>query len=81
LLIIIGLRDTRAPYPASIAFYKTLVEDGAPAGLLADPLAGHGPANPKEILAWDAATFGWLARYGAPAIADAVLPTIEGHPE
>jgi dipeptidyl aminopeptidase/acylaminoacyl peptidase len=74
LLIIIGLRDTRAPYPASIEFYKTLLEDGAPVRLIADPLAGHFPKDPKGILAWDSATFGWLAQHGAPTIADALLP-------
>ena len=74
LLIIIGLRGTRAPYPAAIAFYKTVLENGGPAKLLADPAAGHFPSDPQGIIAWYSATFGWLARYGAPAIPDAVLP-------
>jgi dipeptidyl aminopeptidase/acylaminoacyl peptidase len=74
LLIIIGLRDARAPYPAAIEFYKTVAENGAPARLLADPLAGHGPDDPNGVLAWQAATFGWLSKHGAPRIPDAVLP-------
>ncbi len=74
LLTIIGLRDTRAPYPASIAFYKTALEDGAPVGLLADPSAGHFSGDPRGIIAWYSATFAWLAQHGVPAIPDVVLP-------
>jgi len=74
LLVIIGLHDTRAPYPQAIEFYKAVLENGGTAKLLADPLAGHGPDDPQGNVAWYSATFGWLSQYGAPTIPDAVLP-------
>ena len=75
LLLIIGLRDTRAPYVAAIEFYKALLENGAPVQLLADPLAGHGPGDPQGFIDWWSAAAAWFARYGGLAIPDAKLPS------
>jgi dipeptidyl aminopeptidase/acylaminoacyl peptidase len=74
LLLVIGLRDTRAPYVQAIEFYKALAESGAPVRLLADPLAGHGPDDPQGFLEWWSATAAWFARYGGLALPDAKLP-------
>jgi dipeptidyl aminopeptidase/acylaminoacyl peptidase len=74
LLLVIGLRDTRAPYVQAIEFYKALAERGAPVRLLADPLAGHGPDDPRGFMDWWSATAAWFARYGGLPIPDAKLP-------
>lgn len=74
LLIIAGLRDTRAPYVQAIEFYKALAERGAPVQMLADPEAGHGPDDPHGFIDWWSATVAWFARYGGVAIPDARLP-------
>lgn len=74
LLLVIGLRDTRAPYVAAIEFYKALLENGAPVRLLADPLAGHGPDDPQGFMDWWSATIAWFARYGGLALPDGRLP-------
>jgi dipeptidyl aminopeptidase/acylaminoacyl peptidase len=74
LLLIVGLRDTRAPYVQGIEFYKALAENGAPVRMLADPKSGHGPADPQGGMAWWGATAAWLARYGGIPIPDAKLP-------
>jgi dipeptidyl aminopeptidase/acylaminoacyl peptidase len=74
LLLIVGLRDTRAPYVQAIEFYKALYENGAPVRLLADPDAGHGPNDPTGFMAWWSATAAWFAQYGGIAIPDARLP-------
>jgi dipeptidyl aminopeptidase/acylaminoacyl peptidase len=74
LLLVIGLRDTRAPYVGAIEFYKALLENGAPVRLLADPLAGHGPDDPQGFVDWWSATVAWFARYGGLTIPDARLP-------
>jgi dipeptidyl aminopeptidase/acylaminoacyl peptidase len=74
LLVIAGLRDTRAPYVQAIEFYKALAERGAPVRMLVDPKAGHGPNDPDGWTAWWSATAAWFARYGGNPIPDAVLP-------
>jgi len=74
LLILAGLRDTRAPYVQAIEFYKVLAENGAPVRMLADPQAGHGPDDPQGVVAWWSATVAWFERYGGIAIPDAKLP-------
>jgi dipeptidyl aminopeptidase/acylaminoacyl peptidase len=74
LLLVIGLRDTRAPYVGAIEFYKALLENGAPVRLLADPLAGHGPDDPQGSIDWWSATIAWFARYGGIPIPDGKLP-------
>ncbi len=74
LLLIVGLRDTRAPYVQAIAFYKALAENGAPVRLLADPNAGHGPGDPRGAMAWLSATVAWLAQHGGVAVPGAALP-------
>ena len=74
LLIMIGLRDTRAPYPQSIEFYKTLAENGADTQLLADSLAGHGPGDPQGVVLWWQATLAWFVQHGAPPIAGVEMP-------
>jgi dipeptidyl aminopeptidase/acylaminoacyl peptidase len=74
LLLVIGLRDTRAPYVAGIEFYKSLLENGAPVRLLADPLAGHGPDDPQGFMDWWSATVAWFERYGGLALPGAKLP-------
>jgi len=66
LLVVIGLRDARAPYSSSIEFCKALIENGATERLLADPRAGHFPHDPRGVRSWYAATYAWLAQYGAP---------------
>ena len=74
LLLIVGLRDTRAPYVQAIEFYKALAENGATVQLLADPKAGHGPDDPQGFVAWWSATVAWFARYGGIPIPDGKLP-------
>lgn len=74
LLLIVGLRDTRAPYVQAIEFYKALAENGAPVQMLADPKAGHGPDDPKGFVEWWSATIAWFARYGGIPVADGKLP-------
>lgn len=74
LLLIIGLRDTRAPYVQAIEFYKALAENGAPVQILADPKAGHGPDDPQGFLEWWSSTIAWFARYGGIPISDGKLP-------
>jgi dipeptidyl aminopeptidase/acylaminoacyl peptidase len=74
LLVMIGLRDTRAPYPQAIEFFKTVAENGTETRLLADREAGHGPQDPQGVLAWQGAVMAWFALHGAPAIPGAVLP-------
>jgi dipeptidyl aminopeptidase/acylaminoacyl peptidase len=74
LLLVIGLRDTRAPYVQGIEFYKALLDYGAPVKLIADPLAGHGPNDPQGFNAWWSATLAWFARYGGLQLPDARLP-------
>jgi len=74
LLIIVGLRDTRAPYVQAIEFYKALAENGAPVQILADPKAGHGPNDPQGYMDWWSVTVAWFARYGGIPIAEGKLP-------
>jgi dipeptidyl aminopeptidase/acylaminoacyl peptidase len=74
LLVMIGLRDTRAPYVQAIEFFKTVAENGTETRLFADDLAGHGPADPKGAILWLQATVAWLVQHGAPAIPGAVMP-------
>ncbi|HXO16973.1 MAG TPA: prolyl oligopeptidase family serine peptidase, partial [Candidatus Dormibacteraeota bacterium] len=74
LLLIAGLRDTRAPYVQAIEFYKALAENGAPVRMLADPKAGHGPDDPQGTMAWLGAIAAWFAQYGGIAIPGATLP-------
>jgi dipeptidyl aminopeptidase/acylaminoacyl peptidase len=74
LLLIVGLRDTRAPYVQAIEFYKALAENGAPVQILADPQAGHGPNDPQGVVAWWSSTVAWFARYGGIPIPDGKLP-------
>ena len=74
LLLVAGLRDTRAPYVQAIEFYKALAENGAPVRMLADPDAGHGPNDPQGWTAWWSVTAAWFAQHGGIAIPDAHLP-------
>jgi dipeptidyl aminopeptidase/acylaminoacyl peptidase len=74
LLLEIGLRDTRVPYVQAIEFYKTLLEAGSEVRLFADAEAGHGPDDPKGVIAWQAATLGWIAAHGGPQLPGAALP-------
>ncbi len=74
LLLIVGLRDTRAPYVQAIEFYKALAENGAPVQILADPKAGHGPNDPQGFMDWWSSTVAWFARYGGIPIPDGKLP-------
>jgi len=74
LLVMIGLLDTRAPYVQGIEFYKAVAESGAETRLLADAQAGHGPSDPKGVLAWNQAIVGWFAAHGGPALPGAELP-------
>jgi dipeptidyl aminopeptidase/acylaminoacyl peptidase len=74
LLLIAGLRDTRAPYVQAIEFYKALADNGAPVRMIADPLAAHGPDDPQGAKAWWSAILGWFASYGGIALPDARLP-------
>lgn len=64
LLLMIGLKDTRAPYVGAIAFYKTIAENGGPVQLLADAESGHGPNDPQGLALWWKATFAWFAQHG-----------------
>lgn len=74
LLVMIGLLDTRAPYVQAIEFFKSVVERGIEARLLADSKAGHGPDDPKGQVLWLQATAAWFVQHGAPPIRDAVMP-------
>jgi dipeptidyl aminopeptidase/acylaminoacyl peptidase len=74
LLVVIGLRDTRAPYVQAIEFYTALAENGAETRLLVDSQSGHGPGDPKGIVIWMQATVGWFAAHGGPALPGATLP-------
>ncbi len=74
LLVEIGLLDTRAPYVQAIEFYKAVAETGTEARLLVDAQSGHGPDDPRGVLQWQQAMFGWFAAHGGPAIPGAVLP-------
>lgn len=74
LLLMIGLKDTRAPYVQVIEFYKMLAERGAPVRLLADAQAGHGPSDPRGYMLWWRATMAWLAAHGGPHVPGATLP-------
>jgi acylaminoacyl-peptidase len=74
LLVMIGLRDTRAPYAQAIEFYKTVEANGTEARLLADSLAGHGPGDPRGAALWFRSTMAWFVQHGAPPLPNAVLP-------
>lgn len=74
LLLIVGLRDTRAPYAQTIEFYKALAESGAETRLLADAQAGHGPDDPQGVALWWRATLAWFAQHGGPAIPGESMP-------
>jgi dipeptidyl aminopeptidase/acylaminoacyl peptidase len=74
LLLTIGLRDTRAPYPQAIEFFKTVAENGGETRLLADSLAGHGPDDPRGTILWGEATLAWFAAHGAPPIPGVAMP-------
>jgi dipeptidyl aminopeptidase/acylaminoacyl peptidase len=74
VLVMAGLADTRAPYMQAIEFYKALVENGAPARMLADPIAGHGPNDPQGAMEWWSAVTAWIAEHGGIAVPDARLP-------
>ncbi len=74
LLIVAGLADTRAPYMQAIEFYKALAENGAPVRMLVDPIAGHGPNDPKGLTEWYGVIVAWIAAHGGIATADASLP-------
>jgi dipeptidyl aminopeptidase/acylaminoacyl peptidase len=74
LLIMIGLRDTRAPYPQAIEYYKTVEEAGGDTRLFADSQAGHGPDDPQGALLWLRTMLGWLTAHGAPPLPGAMLP-------
>jgi dipeptidyl aminopeptidase/acylaminoacyl peptidase len=74
LLLTIGLRDTRAPYPQAIEFFKTVAENGGETRLLADSLAGHGPDDPRGTMLWAEATLSWFADHGAPRIPGVAMP-------
>jgi len=74
LLIVSGLRDTRAPYPQALEFYKALLDNGKDARMLVYPQAGHGPSDPAGILDDLGHTAGWFASHGGLATPDAILP-------
>lgn len=74
MLVIIGLRDTRAPYPQAIEFYKTVAENGGETQLLADTQSGHGPDDPQGVMLWFRATLAWLVQHGAPPLPGAAMP-------
>src|SRR5579884_1814698 len=74
LLVMIGLRDTRAPYAQAIEFFKTVGEHGTETKLFADEQAGHGPDDPQGAMLWMRATLGWLIAHGAPPIPGIALP-------
>ncbi len=64
LLLIIGLKDTRAPYVGAIEFYKTIAENGGPVQLVADADSGHGPNDPAGEALWWKTTLSWFAQHG-----------------
>ncbi len=74
LLVMIGLRDTRAPYAQAIEFYKAVAEHGTEAKLFADDLAGHGPDDLRGALLWLNAQMAWLIAHGAPPIPGVTMP-------
>jgi dipeptidyl aminopeptidase/acylaminoacyl peptidase len=74
LLLVAGLKDTRAPYTQTIAFFKILREEGKEVALLAYPNAGHGPDNPLGTLDWTAHIAGWFAAHGGVSIGDSKPP-------
>lgn len=74
LLLLAGLRDAQSPYPPTIAFYKTLLDDGKDVRMLVYPNAAHdstGLAEDDDILKHLA---GWLAAHGGIQTPDALLP-------
>jgi dipeptidyl aminopeptidase/acylaminoacyl peptidase len=79
LLLVAGLKDTQAPYPQTIEFFKVLREEGKDVALLAYPNAGHGPDTPLGTIDWTAHVAGWFAAHGGVSIRDAALPP--SHPE
>lgn len=74
LLIISGLRDTRAPYPQALEFYKALLDNGKDARMLVYPKAGHGPSDPAGILDDLRHAAGWLAAHGGIMTPGAIPP-------
>lgn len=74
LMLVAGMRDKRAPYPQTIAFYKALVDYGKDARLLLYPDFGHGPGTPRGLEDLYARTAGWFAAHGGLALPDAVPP-------
>ncbi|MBV9646002.1 MAG: S9 family peptidase [Candidatus Eremiobacteraeota bacterium] len=72
LLLMAGLRDTRAPYPQTIAFYRRLVEYGKTVSLLAYPSDGHGPSTPRSQSDWFKHIAGWFEAHGGPAVPGAL---------
>jgi len=74
LLVMIGLRDTRAPYAQAIEFEKTVAEHGDETRLFADEDAGHGPDDPQGAVLWMRATLAWLIAHGAPPIPGITMP-------
>jgi dipeptidyl aminopeptidase/acylaminoacyl peptidase len=74
LLLVAGLKDTQAPYPQTIEFFKVLREEGKDVALLAYPNTGHGPDTPLGTIDWTAHVAGWFAAHGGVPIRDATLP-------
>ncbi len=74
LLVMIGLRDTRAPYAQAIEFSKSVAEHGTETKLFADDRAGHGPDDLQGAVLWLQAQMAWLIAHGAPPIPGVAMP-------
>lgn len=72
LLLITGMHDTRAPFPQTVAFYKTLVDYGKDARLLVYPDMGHGAGDPLGFADIYARTAGWFVEHGGPPLPGAI---------
>lgn len=74
LLLIAGLRDAQAPYPQTVAWYRTLHESGKDVRLLVYPEAGHGAGGPAGYADTLAHVAGWFAAHGGLEIPGALKP-------
>lgn len=74
VMIIADMRDTRAPYPQAIEYYKVLNEQGKDVRLLAYSNGGHGPSDPLGILDWSLHIAGWFSAHGGPRLPGELRP-------
>ncbi|CAA9518424.1 MAG: Alanyl dipeptidyl peptidase [uncultured Sphingomonas sp.] len=67
MLVVIGDRDYRIPYPQGIAAFTALQRRGVPSRLLRFPDENHWVLKPKNSIQWYGEVQGWLDKYTGSA--------------